>query len=201
MDVPLFPITINGNTLNPSILNAGPLKTKYILVQSWADLSSSDRLILEKANIRPLDYVSRNTYLCQYEDEDLEKVRKLEPVVYVDIYRTELKIGPILKEARRGQKYKVDVVFHENVATDSQSLQTELKEKSHCDMEKINFLSIKARLLIDGLCLDDVASIDDVCCMEEVGEVVASNDVARQILNINPQPPAGLIPQRVYGLL
>lgn len=198
MDVPLYPITINGNTLNPSILNAGPLKTKYILVQSWSRLSSSSREGLEEANIKHLDYVSKNTYLCQYQDEDLEKIRKLEPVAYVDIYRTELKIMPRLKEAIRDQNYKVDVVFHENVATDSQSLQTELKEKSHCDMEKIEFLSKKARLPIDGHYLDDVASIDDVRCMQEVGEVEAFNDVARKILNINPQPPAGLIPQRVY---
>ena len=168
------------------------------MVQSWARLSSSDRQDLEKANIKHLDYVSKNTYLCQYQDEDLEKIRKLEPVVYVDIYRTELKITPRLKEARRDQSYKVDVVFHENVATDSQSLQTKLKEKSHCDMEKIEFLSKKARLPIDGHYFDDVASIDDVRCIEEVGNVVLFNDLARQILEIDPQLPPRVKPQWNY---
>lgn len=57
------------------------------------------------------------------------------------------------------------MVFHENVAIDSQSLKTELKEKSHCGMGKIEFLSKKGRVNND-----------------EVGEVVAFNDVARQIL-------------------
>lgn len=194
----MFPITINGNTLDPSILNAGPIETKYILVQSWARLSLSDRQDLENANIRHLNYVAKNTYLCQYQDKDLKKIRKLKAVVYVNIYRMELKITPRLKEARLYQNYKVDVVFHEDVATDSQSLQTELKEKSHCDINKIEFLSKKARLPIDGQYLKDVAFIDDVRCMEEVGEVVAFNDVARQILEINPQPLTGSIQQRVY---
>ncbi len=161
-------------------------------------LSPSNRQALDLMGVKHLDYVSKNTYLCQYQDEDLEKIRKLEPVVFVDIYRTELKITPRLKEARRDQNYIVDVVFHDNVATDSQSLQTELKEKSHFDMEKIEFLSKKARLPIDGQYLDNVASIDDVRCMEEVGEVVAFNDVARQILQIDPQPPTALTLQSIY---
>jgi serine protease AprX len=186
----LFPITINGYTLDQSKPDTKPLKTKYILVQSRARLSPSDRQELDHAGVKHLDYVSKNTYLCQYQDGDLEKIRQLEPVVYVDIYRKEFKIMPSLKkaerdEAKRNQAYKVDFVFHKGVDPSSQDLQRDIKEKSHCGVGDIEFLPNKARLTVQSLYLKAVASIDDVRHVEEVGEVVEFNNVARQILKID----------------
>ena len=150
--------------------------------------------MLESVGIKPLDYVSKNTYLCLYQGGDLENVRQLG--IYVDFYRTEFKIPPSLKEAKPDQNYKVDIIFHENVATDSSTLQKDIEEKSRCSMNKIEFFFKKARLPIDGRYLNDVASIDDVRCIEEVGGVVAYNNIARQILRIDLQPPASPIQQQ-----
>ena len=80
----------------------------------------------------------------------------------------------------------------------SPNLKIDLAKKSHCLVEDIKFLPNKARLTIQGLYLDDVASIDDVRYIEDVCEVEEYNDVARQILNIDIQPPASPIQQQAY---
>ena len=171
------------------------------MIQSRARLSPSDRQELHDIGVNHLDYVSKNTYLCQYQDGDLEKIRRLEPIVYVDIYRTEFKINPRLrelKEAEPDQDYKVDVIFHEGAGPDSPDVQSDIAKKSDCSLEEIEFLANKARLTTKGLFLDDVASIDVVRCIEDVGEVVAYNNIARQILKIDLQPRAGPIQQQAY---
>ena len=151
----MFPITINGNTLNQSIPPAtGSLETEYILIQCWARLSPSDRQKLDDVGVKHLDYVSKNTYLCQYQDKDLKRICKLEPVVYVEIYRTELKITPSLREsieAEPDRDYKVDIEFHEGVHPYSLNLQSDIAMKSRCSV--IEFLPNKARLTIKGLFL------------------------------------------------
>ncbi|KAK3172952.1 hypothetical protein OEA41_006278 [Lepraria neglecta] len=196
-DTPMFPITINGNILGQS---PGPatelIKTKYVLVQSRAQLSPSDRRELDHAGVKHLNYVSKNTYLCQYQDGDLEKIGQLDLVVYINIYPKELKIAPSLKEAKEAepdQKYEVDIIFHESVDPKSQDLQSDIIEKSHCGVGDFEFLPNKVRLPVLGLNLDSMASIDDVCHIKEVGEVVENNDIARRILQIDLQPPAGPI--------
>lgn len=49
-------------------------------------------------------------------------------------------------------------------------------------MKEIEFLAKKARLTTQGPSLDDIASIDDVRCIGDVGEVVTYNDETRRIL-------------------
>jgi len=180
----MFPITINGNTLDKSKVE--PLKTKYILVQCRTRLRPSDRQELGNTGVKHLNYVSKNTYLCQYQDGDLEKIRQLEPVVYVDFYHKIFKITPSLKkaiqdEATRNKAFEVDIVFHESVDTNSQGLQKDIKDASRCRVGD-KFLPDKVRLTVQGLYLQAVASIDDVRHIEEVGEDVELNDVAREIL-------------------
>jgi len=200
--VPKFPIMINGNTLDQSRAPATELlKTKYILIQSRTRLSPSDRKELDRVGVGiDLDYVSKNTYLCQYRDVDLGNIRKLEPVVYVDIYRNELKITPSLKEAEQDQFCKVDIVFHEGVDTSSLDLQRDIEVQSQCSMEGVKFLLNKVRLTMQCLYLEAVASIDNVRCIERVGKVVKHNDVARQILELesNLQPSTGPTQQQAY---
>jgi hypothetical protein len=78
----MFPITINGNTLDQSILSAPDASnTNYVLVQTWARPSPSQRKDLEIAGLQHLDYVSKNTYLCHYQDANLASIRLMELVV------------------------------------------------------------------------------------------------------------------------
>ena len=83
----------------------------------------------------------------------------------------------------------VNVVFHESVRPPSSNLQNEIATKSGCRAEDIEFLADKARLSTRGLFLDEMGSIDDVRSIEEVVEVVLSNDIAREIMQIDSKSP------------
>ena len=174
------------------------------MVQSRTYLSPSDRQKLDHAGVKHLEDVSKNTYLCQYQDGDLEKIRQLEPIIYVDIYRTEFKIPLSFQKANQDQVYEIDIVFHEGVDTKSENLRRNIIEKSHCDVKDVEFLPNKARLTIQGLYLNAVTSIDGVRYIEEADKVVLCNDVARQILKFDSQPSIGTKPPLAYqgkGLL
>ncbi|KAL9611301.1 MAG: hypothetical protein Q9167_004065 [Letrouitia subvulpina] len=166
--------------------------TKYILIQSLTRLSQTDKQALDDALVKSIDYVSKNTYLCQYQDEDLQKIRKLEFIVYVDVYRTEYKTTPRLRElidAEPDRDRTVDIIFHKSARSGSLDLQNNIRNRSHRNVNEIEFLATKARLTTRGLFLNKVASIDDVRCIESVGEVVMCNNIAREILKIDPNPP------------
>ena len=166
----MFPITINGNKLDPSTKSAtDSSKTNYILVQTRAGLSPSQRQDLANAGLVHLDYVSKNTYLCGYQDTDLDRIRQMEPVVYVDVYRLEFKIEPDLKGAAPSlDEVEVDVVFHDAVDSDSESLRARI---SDLNPKNIEFFPHYARLTVAGRYLNDMVTIDEVRHIEEVGKI------------------------------
>ncbi|KAK5048903.1 hypothetical protein LTR84_005323 [Exophiala bonariae] len=184
-ETPIFPININGISLDPTTPAIELSTTDYVLIQSWARLSKSEWKELDKIGAQHPDYVSKNTYLCQYQDRNLDRLRKLEPVEFVDVYPMHVKIAQSFRTGPRKESYKVDLVFHEGVDSQTQALQQEIQERSQCRDMDIEFLAHKARLTVQASFLEALASIDQVRCIEEVGEVVAFNDIARQILNID----------------
>jgi serine protease AprX len=189
---PIFPITINGNSLDQLTKSAADAsKTNYILVQSRARLSPLQRQELAGAGLVLHDYVSKNTYLYGYQGVDLDMIRQMEPVVYVDVYRLEFKIPPSLKEAVPDSPYKVDIAFHEGIDSDSKILRDLIIEKSRLSAEDIKFFRHKSLLTVQGRYLNDLASIDGVRRIEEVGKTELRNDQARLILGANVQPGLG----------
>ncbi|KAM3472835.1 hypothetical protein MY8738_008684 [Beauveria namnaoensis] len=189
-DKPTFPITINGNTLDSSTPPAvNSIGSNYILVQTRTTLSPNDRQALSNIGVEHLDYIANHTYLCRYENEDLGKVRQIEAVLYVDIYRTSFKVTPSLANANLEGPNEVDIVFHSGVDTNNQELRRLVSIKSNCPEDKIEFFEDGARLTIQGNHLDNIASIDDVQLIEEVGIAKTCNTIARQILGFNPQRP------------
>ena len=177
----MFSITINGNTLDRS--ETETLMTRYILVQCRSRLGPPDRQELGDLGVGHLNYVSKNTYLGRYQGGNLDNIRQLESVVYVDLYRNTFKITPSLKaairdEATRNQAYEVDIIFHESVDTNSADLQRDIRNTSRSGQEDIKFLPNQVRLTVQGLYLQAVATIDHVHHIEEVGEEVEYSDVA-----------------------
>ncbi|RYP15321.1 hypothetical protein DL765_005777 [Monosporascus sp. GIB2] len=196
---PMIPITINGNTLDHSTKSAADAsKTNYILVQFRARLSPSQMQELANAGLKHLDYVSKNTYLCHHEDADLDKIRQMDPVVYVEIYRPEFKITPSLKGAAPSLNYEVDVVFHDAVDSDSEDLRGRIAQESGRNLKDIEFFPHKASLTALGRYLNDIATIDEVYRIEEIGETELRNDQAQLILAANIQPGPTLAQQQVY---
>ncbi|KAJ8129728.1 hypothetical protein O1611_g3900 [Lasiodiplodia mahajangana] len=179
-DYPMFPIAINGITLDRAIEpTAGSIETNYILVQSRIALGASNTSGLDAVGVEILNYVSKNTYLCQWQGpgRDLNKIRQQKPVVYVDIYRREFKIGPTLKRALSNepeqlQTYEVDVIWHKSVSLESADIVAKLERESQC-YGQIQVFTDFARLSIEGRYLDSVASIDEVLFIEAIGGILS----------------------------
>ena len=100
------PITINGNTLNPSQPTThgfGPraddaAATDYIVLQTSSDvLQASDYAKLDELGVKLLQIVSDKTYLCSYKNTDLNAIRALPFAAYVDTYKDNFVVAPSLK--------------------------------------------------------------------------------------------------------
>ncbi|KAN0073090.1 Peptidase S8/S53 domain containing protein [Elaphomyces granulatus] len=196
-----IPIIINGNRIDPSTTSPAPdaSNSNYILVQSRKRLTPSQRRELADADLVLHDYVSKNTYLYSYQGVSLDKIRQMDPVVYVDVYRLDFKIPPSLKEAVPDFPYQVDVAFHKDVDSDSKSLRALIAEKSHLSEGDIKFFPHKSRLTILGQYVNEMASIDKVCRIEKVGKVVLRNNEARLVLGANVQLGPVITPYQGEG--
>lgn len=195
--MPEFPIEVNGNKLDESIEPAANAsETDYILVQSQGRLTPSQKQELVNLTVDIHEYVSKNTYLCSYEKDDLDKIRQIEFVVYVDIYRLDLKISPSLKKAPPNLAQQVDVIFHKT--KDPKESEFKVTAKSHLTAG-LRFCPHKVRLTPQGKYLNDLASIDAVRCIEDVGEISLRNDHARSIIKVDVQPKPGATPRNYQG--
>jgi hypothetical protein len=156
----LFPITINGITLGLGAKAAVKSdaayasNSKYILIQSRELLTSSQRRELSGMDLILHKYVSRNTYLYHHREIDLDKIRQLEYVVYVDVYRQEYKVASSLLKTtgNGGEPYSlishlVDIVFHENVDVTSE-IKSLIAAKAHIDEKTLRFDLCKVRLTV-----------------------------------------------------
>ena len=174
---PKFPIKINGNTNDGSVAAAADAsETSYILIQTHRCLCPSQMQQLVNLSIVIYEYVPKNAYLCGYRDVDLDRIRHMDFVVFVDIYRMESKISRGLKEVSPSVSRQVDVIFHKDV--NPKDFQTDIAEKAHLNAEDLEFCPQKVRLNLRCKYLNDLASIDRVRSIEEVGDVDLRNDCA-----------------------
>ena len=197
--MPSFLITINGNTLDGSVEPAtNAFETRYVLIQSQKRLNPSQKQELAKSSITIHEYVSKNTYLCGSQDVvDLDRIRQMDFIVYVDIYRLEFKVSPSLKEASSSSTHQVDVIFHED--RNPEEFQTDIMERSHLPTDDLVFCPRKVRLSSQGKFLNDLASIDAVRCIEDVGKISLRNDRARLIMNVDVQSRSSAKPCNYQG--
>ncbi|KAJ6261012.1 Alpha-glucosidase [Drechslerella dactyloides] len=188
---------INGNDLVPSTednprFKQDAFESNYILVQTNGYPSPSQKEALIGAGLEFHSYVSRYTHLCRYEPRDLDRIRQMDPIAYVDVYHPELKITPELKDIR-DRDIEVYVVFHNDVKTENPALQEAIVEKSHLGKDCIRFSYNKAELTVPGHVLYDIAKIDEVCWIEEVAEISPSNNKSRVTLGIDSHSRSGLV--------
>lgn len=96
------PITINGNTLTPggsATLSFGSpahdaKETDYIILQVTRDVLEDEEYGALRANgVELLDLVSDRTFLCRFTETDLEKLRRLDFVSFVDTYKDDFVIA------------------------------------------------------------------------------------------------------------
>lgn len=214
-------ITINGITIDPleqgralaaaNISSTDATDSDYILIQTTQPLNKEMKSELANMGVVISEYVPDDTYLCNYTGGDLGQIRALDFVVWANIYMKEFKVAPslmtmsaaapdgtrdLLEIAAAAPRNTlstapkvVDVVFHSNV--DPQSIRDKLAAVTQFDLSDLNPTRGKIRLTVEEQHLKDLADIDEVRQVEEVLPMKLHNDIARQILNLEPTPNAG----------
>ena len=181
--IPVFPITINGNRFDESTKRAEDASTtNYVLVQTLGSLSPSQMQQLETEGLKHFDYVSKNTYLCYYQPQDLDKIRRMELIVYADIYHMAFKTVPNLKEPVSDRDCRVDVIFHTGVQSGSIELKDRILHTAKPRTDHIDVSPHKVRLAIPGQYIRDTAELDEVRCIDKVYTLVACSNKARVIM-------------------
>ncbi len=202
-------ITINGVSLDPTSTAAVAAKvastdashSDYILVQTAGPLTETQQAALKKTGALIHEYVSENTYLCGYKPADLSPVRKLPFVTWVSTYLRGFKVRPSLRSSVPNTRANivapaappsisrtpvhVDIVFHDDVASDSAALAQKIATAARLSPDDLKMGRKKVRLTVQERYLDDLAAIDEVRDIEPVPAMKLFNNVARPILNAN----------------
>ena len=200
-------ITINGVTLDPtvegaqlahrSLLAVDAARSNYILVQTSGPLTADQKVQLKRLDVQLLEYVPSDTYICRYEPSDLDTIRGLPFVTWVNVYMEGFKIEPTLHAAAQGPRAKllslnsvphspnsplqlVDVVLHRDV--DTQSVSSDIGSAAGRDPLQLKQSRGKIRVHVDPDRLSAIAAIDQVRSIEPVSEKKLWNNLARGIL-------------------
>jgi serine protease AprX len=207
----MTPITINGISLDPAIDSAAlravspdsgdASRSNYVLVQVRGPLSRDERQQLDERGARIQEYVSEDTYLCGFSANDLDLLRGLPFVAWSDVFLRVFKIAPALRgvpspaeattlsatvgpsASRRTRE--VDVLFHTDVDPYSGQLRTRVAAAARLSTEALQTGRRKMRFAMQERYLDDVAALDEVRQIEEVGPAVLGNNIARSIIDAN----------------
>ncbi len=210
-------ITINGVRFDPlaqeRALAAAQLhsidaaSSDYILIQTNQPLSKEMKPELENMGVVVLEYVPDDTYLCNYTGTNLEQIRSLAYVVWANVYMQAFKVAPSLMTrpmaAPAGARnlleiaaaptntlsttpQVVDVVFHANV--EPQSIRKKIAAAAKLDASDLDLMRHKIRLTVEAKNLNALANIDEIRHVEEALPMKLHNDIARQILNVEPPP-------------
>lgn len=207
---PIHPITINGNTLKSgerTTLGFGPLaddaeKTDYIILQTSKDvLADEEYNTLESCGVELLDLVSDQTYLCRYKETDLNKLRELDFVPFVDTYKNNFVIAASLKEdqpltrqpfvvqkqdgamPKEEEITEVDIVLHACCVGEEENIKGEIIGLTGVDASTVTVIDRHLRAKLPHASLADVAALDLVQGIFPVHSVKLLNDKAREILH------------------
>ncbi|KAL6824636.1 hypothetical protein J3E69DRAFT_367094 [Trichoderma sp. SZMC 28015] len=176
--LPKFPISIHGNDLDET---RAPVRYKwnknYILVQTRELMCLKSRLGL--SNLWVDEFLGNNTFLCRYEDNDLDVIRAYEFVVWVDAYHKYFKVDSDLKieAAKHAGDIQVSLTFHDETKLD-ENLRIRILEMTGVDDREIEiqFSDQTAYLTVPSTCLDDLAAIDEIFRIQRLRETESQND-------------------------
>ncbi|KAK2814055.1 hypothetical protein FQN50_000459 [Emmonsiellopsis sp. PD_5] len=201
-------ISINGNEIDPhqqaNALSAFGLKydnaagSDYILIQTSADpLSTEQEAELERLGVLVQEYVSQNTYLCYYKPHDLSAIRELPFIGYADVYLNVFVLQSDLKHAnvsnslaafsvapKTNRTRHVDIVLHQGVDGKSEEVRKAVAAAARADPELSGACSHKIRLHVQEQYLDDLAAVDYVRHIHEVGQSVLFNNKATEVMKV-----------------
>ncbi|KAK4867018.1 hypothetical protein LT330_007759 [Penicillium expansum] len=198
-------ISINGNNLDPQaqlpVLRALHLdsedakRSDYILVQSAEPLSSEQEDEIEQLGVDIQQYVSKNTYLCGFKGTDLEAIRRLSYISWVNVYLEMFVIQSSLKSPaetttlsslptvpKNRISHTVDLLLHKDVDPRSARTAWEIAAAAHADPDTLDTGSSKIRLSVQNQYLEGLATLDSVKGIHPVYPARLFNNRAVEIL-------------------
>lgn len=202
-------ITINNISLDPAqqreemqrfrLASPNAATSNYILIQTNQPLNRDQRSELEELEVEILEYVPEETYICRYAPSDLDAIRALPYVEWVNVYLEDFKVAPELRgiepttqmtnlltltpiDRSRSQKPKqVEVVFHQNVPITNEVRQ-QVATAARLSPGDLEFSSHSVRLSVQPQYLEDLAKIDTLRHIEEYVAPKLFNNVAAEVL-------------------
>jgi serine protease AprX len=197
-------IIINGVSLDPNapqlaLIAADPSASHYLLIQAKGPLTKEQKAQLVGLDIKLLEYVPDDTYICRYDAKDLFAVRSLPFVAWASPYMKGFKIAPALHAAAKDDGHAklidlhgtvpsspqsgselVDIVLHRDV--DPKSAATKVGNAIGIDPADLQIAHGKFRVRVQTDRLGAIAAIDEVRHVEPVQQKQLWNNVARRLV-------------------
>jgi serine protease AprX len=213
-------ITINNISLDPAqqrddiqhfrLASPNAASSNYILIQTNQPLNRDQKSELARLEVEILEYVPEQTYICRYAPSNLDVIRALSYVEWVNIYLENFKVSPKLRSqasagptsnnlltlspidrSRSQQPKQVEVVLHNNVALTDEVCQ-QLAAAARLNADDLQIGSHSIRLSVQPQYLEDLAKIDRVRSIEEYVTPKLCNNVAVGVLKADAAHNIGL---------
>lgn len=202
-------ITINNISLDPTqqreeiqrfrLTSPNAATSNYILIQTNQPLNRTQKSELEELEVEILEYVPEKTYICRYAPSDLDVIRALPYVEWVNVYLEDFKVAPELRgiepttqmtnllnlrpieRSRSQQPKQVEVVFHQNVPM-TDEVRQQVATAARLSPDDLQFSSHSVRLSVQPQYLEDLAKIDTLRHIEEYVAPKLCNNIAVGVL-------------------
>ena len=131
----------------------------------------------------------------------MDRLCRIESIVYVDIYRAQFKVHTDLSEllaSGADSRIIVRIIFHCDVDAETEDLQDRVARASKVDRKYIEFYARRACLAVRGTRLHKIAAIDEVRRIEKEPRIQLMNDRARTIMGCDTVPEPSTLRQTNY---
>jgi subtilisin family serine protease len=194
---------INGKSVAVEDQKPDASKSGYILLRTTGEpLNRAKKLELATLGVKIQEFVGQNgqqLYLCGFENESLERVRKLSYIDYANVYSEDFVVPDVLQgapmsmlaSAHAGQEapeqVEVDVLLHHDINMVPPELLEKIAEISQVDPSATTVSEDEAspgmvRIKASAAALEQLAELDEVRVVHPMLERVLFDNVARRVL-------------------
>ncbi|KAJ0141736.1 Glutathione reductase [Fusarium oxysporum f. sp. albedinis] len=190
-------ITINGNVVHHDAQREGGVyfapdasHTDYLILQSFSPLDDSQRERLSALGVGVQQVISGNTYFCKYDPHELQELRSLPFLNFVNPYHPDYVVEDALKAGGcrppDEERHEVYITPHDDCASpeDLRALAQSIADRLNVDVSDFVPQTGYLRGWLKPEDLAVVAKFDKVRFISEVQEDVVFNWIARGDINV-----------------
>ncbi|CAI9635661.1 unnamed protein product [Alternaria burnsii] len=196
-------ITINGKSVAVDDQKLDASDSGYILIRTTGEpLNRAQKLELATLGVKLQEFVGQNgqqLYLCSFENDSLERVRKLSYIDYANVYSQDFVIPDVLQSAstsmptsahagqEASEQVEVDVLLHHDISTVSPELLEKIAKIARVNPSATTVSEdaaspVMVRIKAGAAALEQLAGLDEVRVVHPVLEKSLFNNVARRVL-------------------